>query len=309
MNADRDRDHQLDDILTRELRASKRALRQAGDEPATEACLDAETMAAWVDGGLDAHAVALAEAHASSCARCQALLGAVAQTTPAATIAEPRTAKLWRWWFAPLAATAAAVTVWMVVPQGRLTAPPAPTEMADLAEPKAEVAKQHAETAVTQSAPAAAQPEAKDRGLAGRERADAPAARAEAVAPKREAQALEARERPAELAKPADAAAEGRVAAAAPPAAPAVALLNQTDPRTDSNVTARSTPSANVIWLVGRAGLVQLATDGQTFTRLTFPEAVDLTAVTAIDERQATVTTVDGRRFQTADGGRTWTRP
>ena len=45
-------------------------------------CLDAETVAAWMDGGLDAAGVAAAEAHASTCERCQALLATVVKTLP-----------------------------------------------------------------------------------------------------------------------------------------------------------------------------------------------------------------------------------
>jgi len=71
-------------------------------------------------------------------------------------------------------------------------------------------------------------------------------------------------------------------------------------------LTAGAAPSANVCWLVGRAGAVILSTDGRAWRRLTFPEQIDLTAVTAVDARTATVTTADGRRFETADGGRTW---
>jgi photosystem II stability/assembly factor-like uncharacterized protein len=73
-------------------------------------------------------------------------------------------------------------------------------------------------------------------------------------------------------------------------------------------LTAGAAPSVNVCWLVGRSGVVVLTTDGRVWQRLTFPEQADLTAVTAIDARTATVTTADGRRFGTADGGRTWTR-
>lgn len=278
MNADHDRDRRLEDALKHELRA-------AGSGPAPSSCLDAETVAAWMDGGLDPASIAMAEAHASNCARCQALLGTVTRTTLAAAVAaEPRTARLWRWWFAPLAATAAAVTVWMVVPQGQLTAPPAPTT-AD-----------------------SAAPEAKAQDSTGRAMADAPAARAEAVAPKREAQASENRERPAEAATLADAAAVGQVAEAVIPAAPSVGLRSQADLVADPQVTARSSPSPNVIWSVGRVGMVLLAIDGRTFVRVPFPETVDLTAVTAEDERRADVTTADGRVFRTADGGRTWQR-
>ncbi|MDP2389151.1 MAG: zf-HC2 domain-containing protein, partial [Acidobacteriota bacterium] len=262
----------------------KHELRATGTPPAADACLDAETLAAWADGGLDPASLAMAEAHASNCARCQALLGTLAQTVPAAAVPEPRTARLWRWWFAPLAATAAAATVWMVVPQGQLTAPPAPT------------------------AAESAAPEAKAQARTDREMADAPAARAEAVAPKREAQVFEARERPAEAAKVADAVAEGRVAEAAPPAAPQAALRSQIA-APDARVTARSSPSPDVIWFVGREGVVLLATDGRTFLRVPFPETVELTAVTATDERNAVVTAADGRTFQTSDGGRSWRQP
>lgn len=266
MNADRDRDRLLEDALRHELRATA-AL------PRTEACLDAETVAAWMDGGLDPPAIAVAKTHAASCARCQALLGSVARTLPAPAATPAHGARLWRWWFAPLAATAAAVTVWMVVPQGRLTAPPAPAAV---------------ESAAPQSVPA----------RAGTEAAATPPAPA--------AQSFEARERRAEAAKLADVAAEGRVAATAPPA---VAPRAQAAEATETAVTARSSPSPGVIWTVGRAGMVRLATDGLTFVRVPFPESVDLTAVTATDQRHATVTAADGRTFRTADGGRTWTRP
>ena len=314
MNAERDRDRLLDNALEHQLRSAAAA-------PASDACLDAETMAAWMDGGLDPQAVAMAESHASNCARCQALLGSVARTTPAVAPAEPHRARLWRWWFAPLAATAAAATVWMVVPQDRSTAPPAPPPV-ESAAPEAARAKPGAEIAITQPAPAPSPLPAQPRADAGRERAGNRANRAETVAPKREAQSFEARERPAVTARPADTAAEGRVAAMAPPpappapapappavsspAAPAVAQRKQLDPV--AGATARSNPSPNVIWLVGLGGAVHLATDGVTFIRLPFPEAVDLTAITASDERRATVTARDGRTFRTEDGGRTWQR-
>ena len=72
-------------------------------------------------------------------------------------------------------------------------------------------------------------------------------------------------------------------------------------------LTAGTASSATVCWLVGRAGAIVVSTDG-VWQRVTFPDAVDLASVVAPDARTATVTTVDGRRFATADGGRTWTR-
>ena len=73
-------------------------------------------------------------------------------------------------------------------------------------------------------------------------------------------------------------------------------------------ITSNSSPSPDVTWFVGRAGVVLLTTDGKTVTRVPFPETTDLTAVTASDARIAVVTTVDGRRFRTEDGGKTWRR-
>jgi hypothetical protein len=72
-------------------------------------------------------------------------------------------------------------------------------------------------------------------------------------------------------------------------------------------LAAGSSPSRDVCWIVGRAGVVLLTTDGATWQRRSTPETVDLTAVRAVDARSATVTTADGRQFVTADGGVTWT--
>jgi len=160
VNAEHDRDRLLENAL-------KHQLRSAAAAPASDACLGAETIAAWMDGGLDAQAVAMAEAHAANCARCQALLGSIARTTPAVAPAEPHRARLWRWWFAPLAATAAAVTVWMVVPQDRLTAPPAPPTV-ESAAPEAAPAKSGAEVAITQPAPAPSPPTRTTRPISRR---------------------------------------------------------------------------------------------------------------------------------------------
>jgi hypothetical protein len=73
-----------------------------------------------------------------------------------------------------------------------------------------------------------------------------------------------------------------------------------------ANLVAGSAPSATTCWAVGDAGIVLLTEDGQRWTLLPFPMRVDLAAVHAIDSRIATVTTRDGRRFETLDAGRTW---
>ncbi len=115
-----------------------RLLRQALETPegaATPACLDAETFAAWFDGGLEGAALADAESHASTCARCRSIVSAMARTGDAAARAaaapEMPAAKpsLRRWlnWAVPLTAAAAAVVIWIAAP-GKRT-PPTPAEV------------------------------------------------------------------------------------------------------------------------------------------------------------------------------------
>jgi len=80
--------------------------------------------------------------------------------------------------------------------------------------------------------------------------------------------------------------------------------------QTTAGVTfvAGASPSRSVCWLVGPAGTVVLQTDGSTWRRIAFPERVDLASVHATDDRRATITTADGRTFETTDGGVTWNR-
>lgn len=73
-----------------------------------------------------------------------------------------------------------------------------------------------------------------------------------------------------------------------------------------SPLTAGASPAPSVCWLVGRGAVVLLLTDGHSWRRLAFPEAVDLVAVRAVDATTASVTTAAGRTFTTRDGGLTW---
>lgn len=77
-------------------------------------------------------------------------------------------------------------------------------------------------------------------------------------------------------------------------------------PGVSAVLTAGSAPSAAVCWMVGSKGVVLRTTDsGQTWTRVAFPEELDLVTVTAVDDKVATVAALDGRRFRTTDG-KTW---
>ncbi|HMD36232.1 MAG TPA: zf-HC2 domain-containing protein [Vicinamibacterales bacterium] len=72
-------------------------------------------------------------------------------------------------------------------------------------------------------------------------------------------------------------------------------------------VTAGASPSPAVCWLIGPRGTVLITTDARTWQRLAFPEPIDLINVRATDDKNATVTALDGRVFATANRGATWT--
>ena len=320
MNADHDRDRALDQAL-------KTMLGRADAAPTTSACLDAEALGAWMDGGLDAQSMAMAEAHAANCARCQALIGTLARATPAVAAKSASPVRLWRWWLAPLAAGAAAVTLWMVVPSDRYLAPAQKNEVQQVA-PEAPPAPAR-DAAAPAPAPA---PEAelrqKNVPAARRDQQDAnkladSAAKANAVAgtaafgdSKRKAEALMKTDKPAAERRDRaelqvleeQAAAKATAPAAAAPAdgPPLGNLRGQLGLPAGVQITATASPSSTVTWFVGRAGAVLLTVDGRTVTRVPFPETTDLTAVAATDARTAIVTTIDGRRFRTEDAGRTW---
>lgn len=71
-----------------------------------------------------------------------------------------------------------------------------------------------------------------------------------------------------------------------------------------------SAPAAKICWLLGEHGAIFRTTDGKTWTEVPFPAASNdsqFEHIDAKDELTATVTEVDGRKFSTSDGGKTWT--
>ena len=75
-----------------------------------------------------------------------------------------------------------------------------------------------------------------------------------------------------------------------------------------ADLIAGASPSGTVCWIVGRAGTVLLTTNGIDWRRVTSPTMLDIRTVEATDSRTAIVTTADGQRFRTTDGGVTWER-
>ncbi len=120
-------------------RALERLLRALPDEPAgtTAACIDAEQLAAWSDGGLSPTERASVDGHVASCGRCLAVLAALSDTADVGSVLQQGSAptydvgltpRQWRWWrrptrwLVPVGTAAAAVLIWMVIP----ARPPAP---------------------------------------------------------------------------------------------------------------------------------------------------------------------------------------
>jgi len=71
-------------------------------------------------------------------------------------------------------------------------------------------------------------------------------------------------------------------------------------------ITGGAAPSNSVCWLIGPKGVILRSTDGLRFSRVPFPETVDLASIRATNAREASVTTADRRTFSTVDGGTTW---
>ena len=150
MDVERDRGQAVDHLLRRS--------RLSGAVPATSGpCLDAETLAAWVDGGLGGEDLVKVEQHVSDCPRCRALTATLVASLPAAVAPSP----WWRgWrlgWLVPLAAATAAVALWVAVPYdtgsspsvppavqpqaaGPSQAKPSPDQLADPAQPAVDAA-------------------------------------------------------------------------------------------------------------------------------------------------------------------------
>jgi hypothetical protein len=339
VSAPTDRDSAIERLLPRALDARASA--------SADACLDAETAAAWADDELAADQRTAVETHAADCARCRALLAAMVTTAPVE--ARPSRARsLALGWLIPLGAVAAAVILWVAVP-GRAPA------VRERAEPPAHIA----EAKPPSSPPPAPSAEAKDapaqpvRPLARRETNPVSAAPESMAAQKAKPSAAPAEEKkdidaiaPRDSANAAAPVAAGTLAqgAAAPRlksearafSASAMPVIVSPDPAIQwrlsgggvvqrtvdggasweteqtcvaDTLTAGAAPSSTVCWLAGPHGIVLLSTDGRTWRRVATPEDAPLVKVSAEDDRSATVTAADGRTFSTSDAGQTWSRP
>jgi hypothetical protein len=78
------------------------------------------------------------------------------------------------------------------------------------------------------------------------------------------------------------------------------------EPSAGGQLVAGAAPSANVCWIVGRDGLILLTKDAKNWKKIPPPVEADFVAVSAESAPSATVTTADGRKFATKDGGKEW---
>ena len=246
-----------------------RALRRLSPQQAaaTPSCLDAETAAAWVEGGLSAAEAMRLEAHASTCLRCQSLLAALGhaeQAVPALPKAQPWW-RAWSGWLVPLTAAATvliAVAVWLRIPTPRGT-PAAESTRTETAAPE-NAPTQPAQTAdadprALRAAPPPARA-AESRADGAVARPDAPAAAGSATVASPPARPLAKAEEPGAI--PRDQAAPlERFQAAAVPQAREVAGQTAAMMRADAGAPVEfASPEGAARWRIAN-GVVQLSTD------------------------------------------------
>ena len=322
-------------------RSIERLLRESlTTSPGTGSCLDAEMLAAWVEGGLVDGQLTAAQEHVAGCSACQAALAALVRTTPTEAAPEP----WWRRslsarWLVPVAATATALALWVIVPREEFMRQPQQPQTAarDAAVPEtgaiemrvAPAEKSEAETSSTPSrpleqstgslrrdnAPGAAAADAReerlDVGSVALQRREAEP-KLDASAPPTPEGVPELQEVAPPLVGRAAAAAPESAAPAAAPVAPAPAQAGRFGTLQES-VTARlqitiASPGTAFRWRIGPAGSVEFSTDAGTTWELR-PTGVN-TDLTAGASPGGTVCWVVGRGgtvLLTTDG-RQWRR-
>jgi hypothetical protein len=71
-------------------------------------------------------------------------------------------------------------------------------------------------------------------------------------------------------------------------------------------IVAGAAPTAKICWLVGANGTILRTTNGAHWKTISPPAKTDFVRVEATDALNATVMAIDGRKFSTADGGKSW---
>jgi len=315
VDTSRERDQSIERLLRQSLQTPR-------PDGATDSCLDAETLAAWIDGGLSGAALEMAQTHVADCARCQSMVGAMARTNAVVAQPEPeRGLRRWLPWLVPLTAAAAAVVLWVAVP-GDLSTPQRPAEevqtqtaKTNAQEPSLDNQGQgqtgRAETGAASSADKKAETQAiapELRKEVGRLEADRLQRQDAAAAP-----AVTLRSAPAAATPPAAVAAEAAApAAAAPPATPGAegARLARSANGVVGTITGANqivSPNPSIRWRIA-GSVVEHSTDGgSSWTAVPTGIAAELTAGAAPSTLVCWLVGRGGVVLLTTDG-RTWRR-
>ncbi len=337
MSNDQKRDADMDRLL--------RAVLKPPPPEAVGACPEADVLAAFSEGGLTATEQSALDAHIAGCGRCQEALAILSHELPHDQVGEapaPQASTWFTWvtqprlrWLVPISAVATVAVVFfatrpLIAPEGEVPrtevarmaqapvtpAPPSEGGASALLEKSAPVPEKDERAAAPGAPPAPGVP-ARDKRtaapvadtmaarVASEEKAAAPPA-----APVAGASAMRAQKMEMPLltvSAPGGSViwrfgAGGRLARSAD----AGDTWHDQVSGVSADLVAGAAPTPAVCWIVGTAGTVLFTADGERWERLPFPEAVDLVAVTAASARTATVTTRDGRRFETRDAGLTW---
>ena len=310
-------------------------LRQWPTAPA-DACVDAETLAAWADGKLDAHRAAAVELHASNCPRCMTMLASIERTTPAPEEPTPSWSRgaLVRW-LVPLAAAATAVAIWIAVPDRPVTQtqPATTVQEGPRADQSRQVSKEPEPVPPT-PAPEPAKPDQFAAAEPGQRSAAADAQRQAAAREnvpardemKSERQELDLlRERSLATLRDRAAAPPPSSATAVMPSAPAAVSETVVIQPFQQSLAAAVPPSSEstspndplIRWrVIGWTSVERSIDGGSTWIKTTQPPGVTpdsapmlwIVSVRAVDNMRGTILTSDRREFYTINGGMTWER-
>jgi hypothetical protein len=289
-----------------------------------------DVVAAYCERSLASEELSRWEAHVAGCRRCQELLAAMARVEPAVAPADAPAwwsrAFDWRW-LVPATAAATAFTIWIAVRPGTTPADaPAPTvvERRDSPAPPPAAPRPDPSSALQAPVPEKSQEqfakeaEAKpaESAQAMREATDRRATK-DALAPQLNTLANRAEAVTADTAMRRQAGVEvvapgAQVHWRAGPGGQiersqdSGATWEAQNAGTSQELLAGAAPSDSVCWLVGRSGTIVRTTDGRAWSRLESPVSADIVSVAATSAANATITTADGQRFLTRDGGKTW---
>jgi hypothetical protein len=308
VNRSDDRDQAIERLLRQSLRIPPAS--------ASDACLDAETLAAWADGGLSNEELASAELHVADCARCQAMVAGIVRSAASASLPEP-VPRRWLAWLVPLTAAAAAVAIWVAVPRGPGVSPQSVAENRNpTAQEKTEPA---APNPLSEPATALKEPQAAAKSdQAARDQAQASERRKDAD--QREVDLLK---RESQVASGSAALADNAAAATAPasPAPPASAPAPSVAPAAREVFQARSAASAaaeklatsdvaasgdaRIRWRISATGLEHSTDSGATWDSIATGVSSSLSAIAApsttvcwaVGRGGVVIRTTDGRNF------------